>query len=477
MLRAKHSLPPLGGKLRKRQRTPSPPPPPPLPPLLRRRTTPNIEPALPPLDEKVRKRLRSLSPPSVDPLEDNMPQVEHSQPRRGGSSKKRRRSKSPQSPPPLSRMPSSKYRPGNVDVPDAVLPRRYKRHAVLLDDLDFDELKSYSFDSSRSSSSSRSSKSSTSLRPSSEFPRRDGQTSYAGSRTPRFYLESIRNLISRFLRRTKHDNRRSYANKRRGFLASMIRDWMNKRRKKRWTEAGRDNKEDIRIFYPLFELIDQRYRGGRLYYREESINSYAYHRVKFKHIWRTASVLDLDLYLAAKEMQYELEFEDAARNDDRFLELFRLIERKYGNARVMYKIDRFGRRHVKVEHSICGFRVCDSTVQNAIDRLCHLYQYEIGVRQDRKLKRWRNIFDAIELYFPDSKLFYKQITNGIWHAVVMHEVDGDIASGSSYTLDYALKQLSNELVDAVEDLQKNHRAELLSNLRMRNDDGQLTFAS
>ena len=77
-------------------------------------------------------------------------------------------------------------------------------------------------------------------------------------------------------------------------------------------------------------------------------------------------VIESSLYLAAKEMQYELEFEDANHDDPLFADLFKgmpdlcscpsyeligkpclVVERKFKGAKVVQKTDKYGRRHVK----------------------------------------------------------------------------------------------------------------------------------
>ena len=79
-------------------------------------------------------------------------------------------------------------------------------------------------------------------------------------------------------------------------------------------------------------------------------------------------MVESSLYLAAKETQYELEFEDASRDDPLFADLFKgtpdscscsclsyevigkpslVIERRFQGAKVMQKTDKYGRRHVK----------------------------------------------------------------------------------------------------------------------------------
>ena len=178
-------------------------------------------------------------------------------------------------------------RPLNIDIPDVVLPRRYKRHGVLLDDIDLDMEK---FETMESPASAR---------PCSEFPPRAGQVVYVGRRTPRFYLAAFQNLANRHLRRTKSSASRRHSTKRRRSVLQVVRDWMEKRKKKRWIEPRRHDGKDLRIFYAVFNrtlfhtlvlvvvphryvtvVIDKRFGGARLRYREETTDGFVSYRVK-----------------------------------------------------------------------------------------------------------------------------------------------------------------------------------------------------
>lgn len=235
--RAKHALPFFRGRLRKRPPTPLPSPPLLSPPELR---LPRAEHALPPLNGKLRKRPPTppLSPPSPPPEQKKL-RARHALPPCFGRLRKKRRT-----PPPT---PIEILRPPNVDVPDVVLPPRYKRYGVVIKEVEIGADKP----EESSSGSSRSSSRSPSQRPSSEFPMRE-DAKYVGSKTPRFYIERMRNLPGSFLQRTRRDTRASYSRRRSGFLSRMVGDWMQRRRRMRWVEVQRDNNEDMQIFRHLF---------------------------------------------------------------------------------------------------------------------------------------------------------------------------------------------------------------------------------
>ncbi|KAL5482977.1 hypothetical protein ACEPAI_9572 [Sanghuangporus weigelae] len=355
-------------------------------------------------------------------------------------------------------------RPLNVDVPDTVLPRRYRRHGVLLDDLELDMQKLEMMESPASA------------RPCSEFPPRAGQAVYVGRKTPQFYLATFRNLANRRLRCSKSSGprRRRHTERRRRLFLDIVRGWVEKRKKKRWIEPRRHDGKDLRIFYSVFNLIEKRYGGARIRYREETISGSVYYRVKFEHHQLgKLEVIESSLDTAVKEMQYDLEFEDVSCDDTRFADLFQVFDKKFPDAKVMHKTDKYGRRHVKVEHAICGFRTCAKTTEEAIGTLVDLYSNDIGVRGDRRMKRFGGIFDgehsvsspipcmhvdvnrdlAMDLFYPGSRLFYRQISHGLWHAKIVHEVEGVIATGKSCTLEFTLARLRSELETSINHLQ------------------------
>ncbi|OCB88682.1 nucleotide-diphospho-sugar transferase [Sanghuangporus baumii] len=352
-------------------------------------------------------------------------------------------------------------RPLNVDIPDTVLPRRYRRHGVLLDDLELDMQKLEKMESPAST------------RPCSEFPPRAGQAVYVGRRTPRFYLAAFRNLANRRLRRSKSSGPRRGTRRRRRLFVDIVVGWIEKR-KKRWIEPRRHDGKDLRIFYSVYNLIDRLYGGARIRYREEIISGSVYYRVKFEHHQRgKVEVMETSLGIAVKEMQYELEFEGVSCDETQFADLFQVIDKKFPGAKVMHKTDKYGRRHVKVEHAICGFRTCAKTTEEAIGILIDLYSNDMGVRGDRRMKRFGGIFDgeysaarlvlcmhvdvnrdlAMDLFYPGSRLLYRQISHGLWHAKIVHEVDGVIATGKSCTLEFTLARLRSELENNINHLQ------------------------
>ncbi|KAL5512643.1 hypothetical protein ACEPAG_2909 [Sanghuangporus baumii] len=336
-------------------------------------------------------------------------------------------------------------RPLNVDVPDAVLPRRYRRHGVLLDDLELDMQKLKMMESPASA------------RPCSEFPPRAGQVVYVGRRTLRFYLAAFQNLANRHLRRSKSSGsrRRRQTERRRRLFSDIVRGWVEKRKKKRWIEPRRHDGKDLRIFYSVFNLIDKRYGGARIRYREEMISGSVHYRVKFEHHQRgKMEVMETSLDTAVKEMQYELEFENVSCDDTQFADLFQVINKKFLGAKVMHKNDKYGRRHVKVEHAICGFRTCAKTTEEAIGTLVDLYSNDIGVRGDRRMKRFGGIFDG-EYFVPNPirVCTLTQISHGLWHAKIVHEVEGVIATGKSCTLEFTLARLRSELETSINHLQ------------------------